>query len=155
MYTFDNFFLHLHDNNMGTFATVKFNIRNTPLIKIKHAELLSKIGDVPFASTFERNSPDLHMIAIDPSGTFRNAVSTIFNKQNVVIQDLGQFRVADIVHRFLKGFKKNSHKRIDREFRSMYGLQRIERNEIKTITWSQLTQEEKNKINALIKRYRR
>ena len=136
------------------FVTVKFRESATPAMKVKHRNLIQRIPDLPFASNWESRSPDLHMICIDDeNGSFRKAANIIFKGQDTVYQRLDNYRAADIVHRFLRGYKKNRDRQ-DRKFRSDHILRLTQRNNIQEITWSGINEEQKENINRLIRRYR-
>lgn len=140
---------------MALFVTIKFRESMTNVMKAKHKELLERIPDLPFASNWEHRSPDLHMVCIDdPANTFRNSVNAIFRGYDVFFQTLDNYRAADIVHRFLKGYKKNRDRQ-DKAYRQKHNLKPTTRNNIAAITWANINEESKKNITRLIKRYRK
>lgn len=138
------------------FVTFKFPETATPLVnRLWEDALRQRIADVPTAYSWEQLSPDLHIVGVGEE--FRTTVNDVLRRipgGNLMFQRLDAYRAADIVHRFLRGYKKKSSRRSDAAFRAKYGLRNGARNEIRNRTWQGITDESKAHINSLIKMYR-
>ena len=100
------------------FITVKFPMQQTFKIHAILKSLIAKFPRVRLKVSWERLSPDLHIILIS-SPEVMNTFRQSFGFYDVLVQKINDFRLKDLVSKFMVG-KKAKYTQADRELDADY-----------------------------------
>ena len=87
--------------------TIKFPLR---MLQIVHNKLKSLMILFPLMSikvSWERLSPDLHIVVANPTPKIINAFKQSYKEFNTMVQLVNGYRLGHLVKKFLNGIKKN------------------------------------------------
>ena len=92
---------------MHLFMTIKFPLQMLQIVHNKLKSLMVMFPSMSIKVSWERLSPDLHVVVANPTPKIINAFKQSYKDFNTMLQYVNNYRLNHLVKKFLNGLKKN------------------------------------------------
>jgi len=92
---------------MHLFMTIKFPLQVLHVVHNKLKSLMVMFPSMSIKVSWERLSPDLHIVVANPTPKMVMAFQQAYKGFNTMVQYVNNYRLNHLVKKFLNGLKKN------------------------------------------------